>query len=606
MKAIYLRKDFSHRGDQLMSKLMNIQVLWCLTSLIGLLTAPNAIGTERNSEESAEASFNVAQTAPSPALPRANPNPDRFLQPIPNPQPLPAETPLSPTPTPTPTPEPSSVNIPVRKIEVVGGTILSADEIARITQPVEGRTVTLEDLRNVADALTQLYLSRGYITSRAVVADQEIVDGVVQVRVIEGSIEAIDLQGLARLKPFYVRDRLRLGTATPLNKDKLEDQLRLLKADPLFDAVEASLRPGRGLGQSILTVRVQEARGLNGFFGADNYSPPSVGSERFGGIVGYRNLTGSGDQLSAAFFRTAQGGSNAFDFNYRAPVNAMNGTLQLRVAPSRSKIVEPQFAAFGIRSNTNLYELSYRQPLVRSSREEFALSLGFAAQNGQTFLYQNTPFPFGIGPDANGNSRTRVLKFGQDYIKRDLEGAWALRSQFSFGLDVLNATKNSAPTPDGRFFSWFGQVQRVQRLGASHLLVAQADLQLTPNTLLPSQQFVIGGGQTLRGYRQNARSGDNGFRVSLEDRIVIQRNEIGAPILQFAPFVDFGSIWNRSGNPNVLPAQTFLASAGLGVILEPFPQFTVRLDYALPFSDLSDRGENAQDKAFYFSAGYSF
>jgi hypothetical protein len=34
----------------------------------------------------------------------------------------------------------------------------------------------------------------------------------------------------------------------------------------------------------------------------------------------------------------------------------------------------------------------------------------------------------------------------------------------------------------------------VQVLNDDNLLVVQADLQLTPNSLLPSQQFVIGGG----------------------------------------------------------------------------------------------------------------
>ena len=95
-----------------------------------------------------------------------------------------------------------------------------------------------------------------------------------------------------------------------------------------------------------------------------------------------------------------------------------------------------------------------------------------------------------------------------------------MRSQFSFGIDILDATINNDPIPDGRFFSWLGQVQRVQRLSNDQLLIVQAELQLTPDSLLPSQQFVIGGGQSVRGYRQNVRSGDNGFRsAAIEDRI---------------------------------------------------------------------------------------
>ncbi len=549
----------------------------------------------------------MAQVPSIDIPPRPNPNVDRIPQPQPAPQPLPPsdqQPTLSTPPTPIPTPEAPPVAIPVRKIEVIGNTVLKPDEVAAITQSVEGRSVSLEDLRNVADAITQLYLNRGFITSRAVLVDQAIVEGVVRIRVIEGSLERIDIAGLQRLKPDYIRSRIQLGVKTPLNKDQLEDQLRLLKADPLLETIEASLRPGTGLGQSILTLQVKESAAITGFIGVDNYSPPSVGSERLGGVLTYRNVTGNGDELSGSYFHSLQGGSNVFDFSYRTPINAMNGTIQLRVAPSRSKVIESPFSVFNIRSETDLYELSYRQPLIRTPREELAVSLGFTVQNGQTFL-DEVPFGFGAGADADGRSQTRVLKFGQDYLKRDAKGAWALRSQFSLGLNILNATVNDSPVPDGRFFSWFGQVQRVQRLSNAQLLIAQADVQLTPDSLLPSQQYVIGGGQSLRGYRQNARSGDNGFRVSIEDRIAVQRDASGVPTLQLAPFIDLGSVWNKSNNPNRLRNETFLAAAGVGLIWEPAPRFLIRLDYAVPIVRASDRGGNAQDRGFYFSVGYN-
>jgi hemolysin activation/secretion protein len=494
----------------------------------------------------------------------------------------------------------------VTKIEVTGSTILGAKEIEPITKPLEGRTVTLDELRNAADSITQIYLDRGYITSRAILVDQVIENGIVQIRVVEGSVEKIDIEGNRRLNAAYVRSRVALGAGTPLRQDRLEDQLRLLKADPLFANVEASLRPGTQLGQSILTVRVTEAQSFYGLVGSDNYSPPSVGPVRLGGIVGYRNPTGLGDEISVSYFGATTGGSNQYDFNYRVPLNAMNGTLQLRVAPSNNRITDDQFGFLDISGETELYEVSFRQPLVRSPREEFALSLGFSYQDGQTFIFNGLPFPFGIGPDADGNSRVRVLKFGQDYVKRDLQGAWALRSQFSVGLDVFNATTNDSPVPDGRFFSWLAQLQRVQRISEDNLLIAQLDVQLTPDSLLPSQQFVIGGGQSVRGYRQNARSGDNGIRFSLEDRIVVHRDEAGIPVLQFAPFFDAGLIWNKEDNPNELPDQTFLAAFGLGILFQPLPQFSIRLDYAPPLINLDDRGGNAQDDGFYFSVNYQF
>jgi hemolysin activation/secretion protein len=551
-----------------------------------------------------------AQVSPIIPSDKPNPNLDRFPQILPSPEPLsPGDIlPIIPVPDieqfPNEVPE---VNISVRQIEVIGSTVISEEDIATITKSVEGRNVTLKELINVVNDITRVYINRGYITSRAVLVDQTITDGVFKILVIEGSLEKIEVEGSRRLNSSYVRSRIQLGAGTPLKAENLESQLRLLKADPLFTNIEATLKPGTEVGKSILVVRVTEANAISGSVSIDNYSTPSVGSERLGGVLNYRNITGLGDELTASYYRSTVGGANSFDFSYRVPVNALNGTIQLRYAPSDSKIIEGEIAnKFDITSNNKLYEISYRQPIVRKPDQEFALSLGFAIQDGQTFL-DGIPVPFGNGADERGNSKTRVLKFGQDYLRRDFQGAWILRSQFSFGLDVLDVTKNSEPIPDGRFLSWLGQIQRVQSLNRDNLLVGQAEIQLTPDSLLSSQQFVIGGGQSLRGYRQNARTGDNGFRVSLENRTVLQRDKNGLPNLQLVPFVDIGGVWNsKKQTQEETFLESTLASTGLGLIWEPIPQLLIKLDYALPLIELKNRGENAQDKGFNFYLGYSF
>jgi len=552
----------------------------------------------------------VAQTAPQPPpIPSSDPNRDRFPQPSPV-EPLPEtledEPVLSPPPLEeTPQPPEPSMTFPVTRIEIMGSTLFDDTEFEPIIQPLEGRTVTLAELREAAQAITQLYLDRGYLTSRALLVDQPITDGVVQIRIIEGSIERIDIEGNRQTNPNYIRRRVAVATDAPFNSSQLEEELRLLQTNPLFDRVEASIRPGTEIGQSVLVVRVSETNPFGAIAFFDNNSPPSVGSERYGAALRYRNLTGWGDEISLSYSRTTTGGADILDFNYRIPVNAKDGTVALRVSPTWNRITESPFEELDITGNSQLYEVSFRQPIVRSLQQEFALSIGFAHQQGQTFLFDD-PFGFGIGPDEDGNSRTSVIKFGQDYTYRDTTGVWSLRSQFNIGTGLFDATSNSGSIPDGHFFSWSGQVQRLQRFGERHLLIVQGDLQLTPDSLLPSQQFVIGGGQSLRGYRQNVRSGDNGFRLSVEDRISVVRNAENGSVLQLIPFVDMGAVWNQGDNPNQLPRQNFLASAGLGLIWQPFPGLNLRLDYGYPIVDLDNRGNNLQDNGFHFSLTYQF
>lgn len=496
--------------------------------------------------------------------------------------------------------------IVIRQIKFTGNTVFSKDEINSKVKRFIGQSLIREKLVEIENIIVQLYIEKGYINSTAVLNPQ-ITDGVVEIRVTEGSIAEIKISGTQRLKKSYIRQRIELGVGKPFNSTKLEDQLRLLKADPLLHNVEASLRATGEPGKTNLIVRVQEEKNAIANLSVDNYSPPSVGSERLGAGLHYRNLTGIGDKITGNYYRSTTGGSSVLNFNYSLPLNPMNGRLQLGATFNRTKVTQPPFDEFNIRGEKEQYEISYRQPLIRTPREEFALSLGFAFQEGQTFLFDDIGTSFGIGPDEDGVSRTSVVNFGQDYIKRDRKGNWVLRSQFTIGTGLFNATTNDAPIPDGHFFSWLAQARRVQLLGKNHVLIIQADLQLTPNSLLPAHQFTIGGGQSVRGYRQNVRSGDNGFRFLVEDRITLKRDEARDPTIQIAPFFNMGTVWNLPDNPNDLPNQRFLAGGGLGLLWKGFMGIkgaNMRLDYAAPLVDLDDTGDNAQDSGFYFSINY--
>lgn len=255
-----------------------------------------------------------------------------------------------------------------------------------------------------------------------------------------------------------------------------------------------------------------------------------------------------------------------------------------------------------------MYEIAYRHALSQTLGGELALSLGLAVQNGQTFVFNDVPTPFGIGPDEEGKSRTSVIQLGADYIRREVNGSfWFGQLQFSVGTSLFNATTNEGSIPDGQFISLFGRWQRWQRFSNNHSLVLRAETQLTPNSLLPSQQFTIGGHQSVRGYRESARTGDNGVVVSLENHIALAsetRDREQRTVLEIIPFVDLGIVWNHPNNPNELTNQNFLASVGMGIRWYPWRNLEIRADYGIPFIDLNDRGRNLQDNGLHMSVAY--
>lgn len=540
--------------------------------------------------------------APVPAvtatsMAQVDPGQDR----LPTAPPLPAPLPDDDTATPPAQPEqplPPGADTPftVTDVRVVGSTIFDESTLAAIVAPYENRAVTLAALQQAADEITQLYLNDGYITSRAVISTQTVVDGVVQIDVIEGELAEIVVEGTDRLVD-YVRVRIAQGGTQPLNQTALEDQLRLLRVDPMFDSVEASLRAGSGVGKSRLIVRVEEANTIGGSIFSDNYSPPSVGNVRIGASLQFRNLAGLGDTLFSSATWTNTAGSKVYELGYRVPISPTNGTLVVRATPNEFAITDPNQPTFalGTEGSTDIYEVIVRQPLMRTPREELALSLGYRYREGSTLIS-------GIITDA---TTTNVLSFGQDYVQRDVNGAWALQSQFRLGEEEADTTAIAAGSSDS-FFSWLGQVQRVQRLSPDHLLLAQGSLQLTPDSLPGSEKFFAGGGLSVRGYDQNQRFGDNGFRFSVEDQIVITRDADGQPFFQIAPFLDGAYVWNVDNSAEVTD-NNFLLGTGVGFLFNVVEGLNARADLAYPLVDVEELGtDDPPGLRFYFNLGYQF
>jgi len=476
-------------------------------------------------------------------------------------------------------------------IEVIDNTVLQA-EIAELVSCYEGQSITLSDLFTLRSQITQLYIDRGYVTSGAFIPNGQIIDDSVQVQVIEGSLEDVQVNGLSRLREGYVVARI--DGVTPLNQDQLRESLQLLQLDPNIQEVNAELTAGSRPGQSLLILDLSEPNPFNVFTGVDNYRSPSIGSEGGNLSASYRNLLGIGDTLSASYGLTE--GLDLYDVGVAFPFNAKDGTLSLRYSNSDSQIVEDDFEDVGIRSETETVSVGIRQPISRTPSEEFALGLDFDWRQSQSFILDDIPFSFSEGPE-DGRSQVSAVRFSQEWTKRDARRVLAARSQFSVGLDIFDATINDTGT-DAQFFAWLGQFQWVEQISPEVLSLVKFNAQLTPDSLLPIERFSLGGLSTVRGYPQNELVADNALNASVEFRIPVTRNP---NILQITPFIEAGYGWNTLVAD---PDPNFLLGTGVGLRWQATPAIFLRTDYGIPLVNGGDRTGSLQENGFYFSLTY--
>ncbi len=549
-------------------------------------------------------------TLPRPDFQRPAPQPTEPPQPI-----LPPSQeilPKSPVPNLPSQPTPSRdlpTSIVIKRFNVTGSTVFTPADFAQITAKFANRPLDFAQLLQVSSEITQLYVRNGYINSGAYIPGNQSFDvngGTIEIKVIEGRVEDIVVTGTRRLDPNYIKSRISLGAGKILKIDRLIESLQLLQLDPLIKTISTELVSGQEPGTSIVQLKVTETPNWQAGVSIANNRTPSVGEIQGQIFVSHNDFMGIGDAIGIAYGKSEA--SSIVDFNYTLPLNPRNGTLRFQSSNSASRVIESPFDRLDINSSGQDFGLTYRQPIVQTPAQEFALGVTLARRETNTgYLFsvvgERIAYPT-PGADANGLTRVTAARFFQDYTVKDTQQVFAMRSQVSFGINTLGATVNSS-SPDSQFLTWRGQAQYVRALAPNSLLLVRLESQLADRPLLALEQIGLGGQDTVRGYRQDLLLADNGVIASAEVRLPIFTPPDSKQVLQVVPFLDFGWAWNKPNNPSPNPTPSTIAAAGLGLRYQDGGNFSARLDYGIPFTSIDAVKRTGQEKGFYFSLNYN-
>jgi hemolysin activation/secretion protein len=549
-----------------------------------------------------EASAQSAPALPPFQVPQPPQLPDDTIQ-SPEIEHTPLESPSIPAPTFSPEPAPIETAIVVSEFNFIGNTVFSDEQLGELARPYMNREIAFSELVQLRSEITDLYVNSGYVTSGAYlpVAENQAIDvnsATIAIEIIEGTIQEIEYSGDARLER-YVRSRLEHAISPVLSQPKLEEALRLLQIDLLIENISANLSAGAQIGSSLLSVQVEAQPSFQVSFGVDNHRIPSVGTLQGTTQVNASNLLALGEVISLGYSVTD--GSDGFNAGIALPINASNGTVSFDYAQLNGRIVEAPLDDFDIQTDSRVYGLSLRQPLLRQASEsaiqEFAVGVSASRIESSTTL---AGFPFPLSPGANENGETRVTELAlfQDYTRQEEGSALRMRSRFAIALDAFDAT--SGPEPNGQYLTWRGQALWLQNVWGNSRLLISGDMQLSGDQLLPVSQFSLGGANSVRGYRQDAIIADNGVLVAAELAVPLleprQKQQ-----LSLIPFAGTGIAWNNGAQSAL--AQNFLASVGLGLRYE-WNDFTARVNYAVPFTEVERDGNSWQENGLDFSLNY--
>lgn len=442
----------------------------------------------------------------------------------------------------------------VTEVVFEGNTCFSSLTLRELIRNDLGKKYDVEGLRGLARVIGHHYRENGYPFARALVPAQEIKDGLLSIRILEGAYGEVRPTGepVVRLGAYPYLAPLRRGEL--IESTRLERTLLILDDVPGI-GVRPVVSPGKLVGVGDLEVGVALEKEQGGELGIDNEGSRYTGDLRFK-AAWYRNSAGMfGDRLAASFMATnASLWLGAVD--YDAPLGASGLRGQLGWALNTYQLGK-EFAALEASGLARVWTAKLSYPLIRSRQTNLLASFGL--------LYKSLHDDFGataISEDKFSQSLPLSLRFDH----RDGLGGGGITygmltwTHGNMNLDAgLTALDDATARKQGVFDKVNLDLARVQNLPAGFSLYGRYSLQFTDRNLDSSERFGLGGAQGVRAYPLGEGMGDQGWLGQLE-----LRYDAGA----FAPYAFYDAAqadinyrpWSAAAEQS-----RFISGAGFGV-----------------------------------------
>ena len=399
--------------------------------------------------------------------------------------------------------------ISVKQIVVEGATLLSQQEIANVTGQFEGKELSLRGIQKIADLITDEYRKKGYVTSRAYIPPQTVKNGVVIIRVLEGKLGKLTIQGNRYFKTSLFERKMRIDEGGYFDYSALQRSLVYINEAPDRKA-KATLVPGREPGTTDIVLEVKDRFPIHAGFEYDNFGSRYIDHNRYSTVIEDNNLFGCDDKLYYKYQMSEANHLKQHLIRYTFPI-----TETLNVGSyalfSRLKLGE-DLKVLDSRGKATIYGLFLSHWLISEDNLDLRWNLGFDYKNIRNFLL-----------DAESSrDLVRVLKLGLDVDIEDNYGRNIVLPEIDFGFpDIMGGmndkdSRSSRAGAGGRFTKGILTYYRLQSMPWETTLLWKNSAQFTNNNLVASEQFQIGGAPSVRGYPPAERSGDRGLYTSPE------------------------------------------------------------------------------------------
>ncbi|MCL1972331.1 MAG: BamA/TamA family outer membrane protein [Endomicrobia bacterium] len=444
--------------------------------------------------------------------------------------------------------------------------LLPEEFFQKIKEKYENTQANENDIFAIVAEINNEYMMRGFIASHAYLKEQDITSGVLFVSLIEGVISAVKITGNKTTNENYIKRYMDFSRIDAFNINVTNQDIMDFNAANDAKA-RIALSAGKVFGTTDVDIIIDEPEmfSFNAF--VDNSGQEETGRIRYGGFGTVRSLTGYRDVLNAGGVFSE--GSNAAYISYEIPTPFFKMRAGAGFDYSDTKIINGGLRALEVKGNFYNAYIYLKKAVL--ARETTATNITFNAgsRRGESsvsaFKTQDTK------TDTLSLSGDNTIIFKRGYLFNSIS--------YTQGVRLIEG--DSAFEKIAYYGEWY------QSLPYNFGFNVKARGQFAVDTVPSSEQFSIGGINTVRGYREGMLIAVNGLNANSQleyDLSFIKKHKFFkyADYCKVYGFFDLGSIFpeNKANLPD--NHENTIYSSGIGIKTGIFNHITAQLIWAIP------------------------
>jgi hemolysin activation/secretion protein len=471
----------------------------------------------------------------------------------------------------------------IRRIVLDGNTLLPAAAVDRLLAPYVGANKDFSDIQRALEALENAYREVGYGVVQISLPEQNITQGEIRFSILEPRLGKVAVEGNKHFDEANIRGSVpALREGTPPNSRAIARSLQIANENPTKQTT-VLLRSSSVPGEIDAAIKVTDDKPWKGGVTLDNTGNSSTGTWRLGASYQHANVFNRDHVLTAQFITSPGhwGDVRIYGLGYRIPLYGLGSSID--VVGGYSDVSSGTLQnLFNVSGSGTIFGLRYNQHLPRVGDYEHKLVYGFDYRAYQNRIVQ-IGTPGSIVPDITVHPISAYYAGQMRFTGSELSFyVYAAQNVFPNGNDASDADfKATRATAKASYRLYRYNVNYARLLPGDMQFKVAVHGQETRDSLVPGEQFGLGGAENVRGFFEREVSDDRGHRASFE----LYSPDVGTLLgwtnvrLRMLGFFDIGTLTRRNPLPGEAVGES-VSSVGLGMRLAGSHQTSMRIDMA--------------------------